>query len=159
MAANCPSCGAPAKGRLCEYCGRLLVVVTKVEEEFELVNLFHDLVMARDKRGQQLMLRNGFLPQSDTALVEAGLRCLPLIDADQINPEPTRSAYLRLKGIVAKLRVRNSAAARQALPELEKAVETYRRDDAKAVVQGLLLILGLVLLAVGVGWLVWRFRG
>ena len=78
------------------------------------------------------MLLNGFLPDHPAVLVEAGMRCVPLIDMGNTAAGEVEAAAKRLRAIVIKLRLlAQNKQAEKAVAELEAILDEYKKADQK----------------------------
>lgn len=112
------------------------------KDDLDALNQYHQTVASKDTEGQASLLRNGFLPESAEALVEAGIRCVPLIESGV--PELSEAAVDRLTAVQIKLRMLpETAAVRGALEEFEARIQAQRREDSNAFKYGCAAILGL----------------
>jgi len=112
-------------------------------EERERLESYHRDLSARDLPGQVSALRNGFLPDEPSVLIEAGIRCIPLIEADRT--ELVDAGLDRLKAIVFKLKMgRDTAEIRAALDRLEPVLDQKKKEDDANARYGLLAIGGLL---------------
>ncbi len=146
---NCPQCGAPLTRALCEYCGTLGVPQPNPEEQKQALEVFHGLLVSKDVAGQVSLLKNGFLPDDRDMLVEAGLRCVPLIGHDSTG-DAEEAAVARLRAIIAKLSLRTGdGLAQQASANFEKELERYRTITIRNMAVGVLLIAVPVCLVLG----------
>lgn len=154
---TCPQCGAPLKQALCEYCGTLGLPHPNLEEQKQALEVFHGLLAARDEKGQLALLKNGFLPDDREVLIEAGLRCLPLIGHDSTG-DLEEAAIARLRAVIAKLSLlAGDSLARQAVLNFEKEMGRYKKVTYRNMLLGLLLIivplcLAVCVVAAGVYW-------
>lgn len=158
---NCLQCGAPLTRALCEYCGTLGVPQPNPEEQKQALEVFHGLLASKDVPGQVALLKNGFLPDDRDALLEAGLRCVPLIGHDSTG-DVEEAAVARLRAVIAKLNLRtDDAQARQAAANFTQELDRYRSITIRNLVVGVLLIavpVCLVLGLVGAGLYWWLGR-
>jgi hypothetical protein len=115
-------------------------------EELKQLNEFHEKLAALEPAAQASLLRNGFLPDSPDVLVEAGVRCLPLIESGDTHI--TDGAVDRLEAIVFKLRHgAESGGVRKMINELEAVLQKRRVQDRSDMRLGFGIILGLTLAA------------
>jgi hypothetical protein len=90
------------------------------------------------------LLKNGFLPDDKRVLIEAGLRCMPLISPEG-DRKVTVAAAGRLKAITSKLRLMpTDADVYHALAEFDAKLKEHERRET----QHLLIGLGMVVIAV-----------
>lgn len=120
-----------------------------VRDELDALNQYHQTVATRDVEGQASLLRNGFLPESPEALVEAGIRCLPLLESGVT--DLTAAAGDRLAAIQVKLELLpQTAPVTRALEQFKARVEGQKREDDKAAWYGCAAILALAAIIGGV---------
>lgn len=147
---TCPQCGAPLKHALCEYCGTLGLPRPNVDEQKQALEIFHGLLAAKNEKEQLALLKNGFLPDDRDVLIEAGLRCVPLIGHDSTG-DIEEAAIARLRAVVAKLNLLPSdSLARQAARSLEQEMGRYKKLTYRNLVIGLLIFVVPVCLVVGI---------
>ncbi len=161
LPATCPQCGAPLKRALCEYCGTLGLPHPSLDEQKQALEVFHGLLAARDEKGQLALLKNGFLPDDRDVLIEAGLRCVPLIGHDSTG-DIEEAAIARLRAVIAKLNLLpGDSAARQAAKNFEQEMGRYKQVSSRNLAFGLLIVAVPVCLAAGlvVAALYWWIGG
>ena len=153
---KCRSCGVAIGGKLsvCEYCGVLLINIDTIENEEKALDELHALLLKSNLTSQKKLLRNGFLPDIQEVLIEAGLRCIPLIVNEDIEDEPRNSAVYRLDAIRTKLKIKGSSDdAKRAQAEFKKVIKKNKKSDLINQVIGLVFILGIL---GGIGYLIYR---
>ncbi len=146
----CSTCGGANRTNqsVCEYCGTLLIETDSVEEEIHALNELHNSLINADNKIQKKLLRNGFLPQNEKSLIEAGFKCIALMDVDDSSGEPSTSALMRLKAIKVKLKITaNSKEAKSAISEFKNVISGYEKKSARNTVFGFILI-GAVIAAI-----------
>ena len=95
-------------------------------------------------------LRNGYLPDHPRILIEAGLRCLPLINSDQCSSEPSLGAVDRLKALVIKMAVlHETPEVLKARQEFEERLASFERESARNMRLGCWAIAALTAVLVG----------
>jgi hypothetical protein len=130
--------------------------MTEPLDEMDRLEAFHSELAQKDMDHQANALRNGFLPGDEKALMEAGIRCIPLIEDEK--PAIVEAAVDRLKAVVFKLRLApESIETRRVLERFEEILEKKKRDDAANTRYGLLAIGGLVLVIIATLLLVIRW--
>lgn len=94
---DCRGCGAPAVGIVRAYCGRSLIRTPGAEQELAVLHDYHLLLSQR--RGEELsaLLQHGFMPRTEPALIEAGLRCLAALDPGATKACPTHRKMPRIE--------------------------------------------------------------
>jgi len=116
--------------------------MTDPDGELKELEAYHGKLALLERAAQVGLLRSGYLPASPDLLVEAGIRCVPLLECG--DPEVAEAAYDRLEGVLLKLRLSPPApATRKAVEELEQRLVQHRQQEARDTKLGLALILGL----------------
>lgn len=157
---TCPRCGTEVNRALCHACGVLAVEAVDLDAEMAALEEFHGVLARAPAEVQVTLLRNGFLPDRPHALVEAGLRLIPLIDADRYPAEPTESAVQRMRAVASKCRLMlQNPQAQKAAEEFEAILNRHDAGTASDQRAGcwLIGILGFILLA-AVGILAYWLR-
>jgi uncharacterized Zn finger protein (UPF0148 family) len=103
---NCPHCGAVFTGLICDYCGALAGMTSTPEEQRKALEELHNLIARSPRERQVALLKNGYLPDDTAALIDAGLKCVSLMDDDEVRADRTDAAARRLDAVVIKLRLR-----------------------------------------------------
>ncbi len=101
---QCPYCGAPADGPLCEYCGAQVAPDLDFEQQKQALESYHHVLATGDESRRVKLLEHGFLPDDKRILIEAGLRCLSLI-GDNGERKVRLATVGRLKAVTSQLRV------------------------------------------------------
>ena len=145
---NCNSCGANTSGLICEFCGAL--TVESVEDEHEALDEFHRLLHQADEERRGELLKSGFLPRHASSLIEAGFRCMPLLDEDETLSSVSTAALVRLDTVEAKLRAlaEQTPEVRRALHEFHQKKVRFRRADRNLTISVLAffaIVIGCVL--------------
>jgi hypothetical protein len=145
---NCPQCGAPLKRVLCEYCGTLGLAHPLIDEQRQALEVFHGLLATKDQKTQINLLKNGFLPDDRDVLIEAGLRCVALLGNDETG-DLEEAVVGRLRAVSAKLHLRpTDETTQKALASFDGELKRFKRNDRNAVLLGLSMLVGIVLLCV-----------
>lgn len=111
-----------------------------IENEIQKLNEFHADLATHDPAVQASMLRNGFLPDSTEALVEAGIRCIPLIESGRVDIED--GATDRLEAIVFKLKIiPDTSSVRKVMERFEAMLEARKKKAHSDMKYGLAAIL------------------
>ena len=151
----CQQCGASVKGYICEYCGSLAQLSLDRTAEKEALNELHNIIVAQTEPEMKVkLLRHSFLPDVPDVLIEAGMRCLPVIDTSDTADAVVTAAVHRLQAIMAKLRLlgdngQTAVALREFEAVLTKFHESDRRLNQSIIIAGMVL---LVLVVVGCIW-------
>lgn len=153
MSVSCSNCGASQSGNVCEYCGTLLTSLESLDAERKALARLHECISEADTDRQKRLLRNGFLPTYPEVLVDAGLRCVPLVNEAEIANEPRESAILRLRMIVAKLTLlQHTPEIDRAIAQFEESLDRFAASEKTYTIVGAVLIAGLVVIVVGAAW-------
>jgi hypothetical protein len=116
-----------------------------IENEIQKLNEYHAQLAAHDPTTQASMLRNGFLPDSMEALVEAGIRCIPLMESGRV--EIADGAGDRLEAIIFKLKLNpDTSSVRKVLEKFEGLVQERKKKASSDMKFGLAAILGLTVI-------------
>ena len=122
--------------------------MTGPDTEREQLETYHRQLALQQESGQVGMLRSGYLPTSPELLVEAGIRCVPLLESGDV--DLAGAAYDRLEAILLKLRLSPAApATRKAVEELEARLKEHHRQEARDTKFGVALLLVLAALIAG----------
>jgi len=73
----------PGSWAVCKYCGVATGSLADMNIETKALDEYHNILLTKDKDTRIDMLAHGFLPKSAKGLIEAGVRCIPLINIDQ----------------------------------------------------------------------------
>jgi hypothetical protein len=127
------------------------------ERELELAQLdeYHARVGQAAPAEQVNLLLSGFMPEDDEALIQAGIRCLPLIESDRF--EVSDAAARRLAALMLQLKLApDRPDVRRVLGQFDKAVADHRRKEAGNLRFGFALLAALALAAAGViAWIIY----
>ncbi len=129
---RCRSCGAAVKNLICEYCGSPTAGTFDLATQKEALDEYHYILQSQSEEVQIKMLRNGFLPDAEDLLIDAGVRCIPLIELDSTAEEVPRAALWRLKAITTKLKLMApTARSEQAVKEFETLINDFDKADRR----------------------------
>ena len=146
---SCPSCGAPCSGYVCPFCGMAVAATTDVDSQLQAVEELHDLISGAAHKKKVGLLKNGFLPDHARALIEAGLKCIPHINPNDIDQSVTGAAVYRIKAISAKLKLLPAdEETGKAIAEFESIVRDYRFRSKWDGFIGAIAVLGVAALVV-----------
>lgn len=161
MASSCDRCGAEIAGLVCRACGARLGKASDVEAERKALDELHLHLSGAEPTAQHKLLATGFIPDHAPNLVEAGLRCVALLDSHDTTSPTSKGAVGRLSAIVAKLRiVGETPETTRALQEFAARVDDWKGRDRRLdriVGGGCLLVLAA--LVAGAIWLARRIWG
>jgi hypothetical protein len=116
-----------------------------IDGEIQKLNEYHVQLAVNDPVAQASMLRNGFLPDSAEALVEAGIRCIPLIESGHV--EIADGAGDRLEAIIFKLKlIPDTSSVRKVLEKFDALVHERKKKATSDMKYGFAVILGLVVI-------------
>lgn len=150
----CKYCGAQNKSNtICIYCGSLLKSVDSVRDELAAINELHLHVADGDDSTQKRILLNGYIPSTEDALIEAGVRCIPLISLRDPYSEQSKSAMQRLSAISTRLRImETNDRITRTLHEFESILSRWEKVDSSNAFWGFTMI-GVFI--TGIGVLIW----
>jgi hypothetical protein len=146
---TCPACGDVVTGRVCPTCNARIAPPGADPGEFRSLEEFHGDVARRSKEEQATLLRNGFLPDDLDVLIEAGLRCIALLDPDSWSSEPCKAARQRLEAIAAKLSMtRKDPRASAAADDFRRRLRQGEAADRRSCLFGLFILAVLLAAAI-----------
>lgn len=142
---SCVTCGARISGLVCEFCGSLSVTDADIATAKRALDELHALVHRADKKKQSNLLKTGFIPRDKTLLIDAGVRCLPLLDESDTTSDVSLAALGRLEAIMTKLRLLPPGEEIQrAFAEFEPKIRRFRKADRLISVVAVMLVLAVV---------------
>jgi hypothetical protein len=150
----CPRCGASTTMTICEHCGSLAGEAPDRSSERAALDQLHGLVSSKPPEGRADVLAHGFLPTDPEILIDAGLRCIPLLGSAEVG----EAAAQRLEVVIAKLRIHEPTPTMgRAVETLEGKLEKHRVGEKRFQRAGCLAFVLLGILAVwgGVQIVVW----
>ncbi len=155
---TCRSCGGVASGLVCAYCGALQGQISHADDEQRAVEEFHAILARTTGADARLrLLQSGFVPTHPAPLIDAALRCVPLLDNTMTADSPVASAtYARLQILAAKLRViATTPEVKRALAELAPHLAKQRNAQLWAGFTNVVIGLGIALVfgCAGIIWL------
>ncbi|MDQ7797607.1 MAG: hypothetical protein RDU76_01515 [Candidatus Edwardsbacteria bacterium] len=140
---NCPHCGAAFTGLICDFCGALVGMTDTVERQRQALDELHRLIVNSPWEKQLLLIKNGYLPDDANLLMDAGLKCISLINDAEVRSGRSDAACGRLEAVITKLQLRPRDQ------EISKALQLFReRLDKSARSKARDTRLGLGLFAV-----------
>ncbi|HAD82147.1 MAG: hypothetical protein A2509_00935 [Candidatus Edwardsbacteria bacterium RIFOXYD12_FULL_50_11] len=140
---NCPHCGAAFTGLICDFCGALVGMTDTVERQRQALDELHRLIVNSPWEKQLLLIKNGYLPDDANLLMDAGLKCISLINDAEVRSGRSDAAQGRLEAVITKLQLRPRDQ------EISKALQLFReRLDKSARSKARDTRLGLGLFAV-----------
>jgi hypothetical protein len=150
MKDNCDACGAPARGLICEHCGKPTAHLESAADENRALDEFHKYLQElnlQDKRNW--LLSSGFIPDTKQVLIEAGIYCVPLLK----NMEIYDAAAARLEAVILKLKLMETdEQARRAVEDFQAQIEKYRAKKRSDDILGVGCLLLLLAAMVAFGW-------
>ena len=150
---SCNRCGAQLNGLVCEYCGSLARLHMNRDEERDALAEYHNILLNMEPKAQINLLQNGFIPDATDVLIEAGIRCIPLIDIKQTADDTVEAAYRRLQAIMIKLRLLPAnAEITQALKEFERVTKAYQTSDRQLSI--VLTVIAVIMVVICIGFAV-----
>ena len=152
MSLHCINCNAPLNGSVCDYCGRQVREITKVDEENEQLAAYHKQLKEKEDGDLGELLTHGFMPKTPEALLAAGLDMLPLIKTDDLSYDDTKAAVGRLSAITTRLKLEESTETiEKAIGEFEGIIAAYEREDRNLGIACGVILLGLVIAGIWAG--------
>lgn len=150
----CANCGASVPGLICDYCGTLNQTALDYATEREALNEFHNILQKQSEPIQVKMLTNGFLPDHPTALIEAGMRVIPLVNLNRPADKVAVAAVARLRGVLAKTRLLPADSQRDsALAQFEKTLAEHQEADRRLGRAVIIVAIILLFVCLGLVWL------
>ena len=136
----CPSCTTKsenlAQGQACEHCGAAPIYDSLPDPERQALHKLHEQIGDAPKGEKIRLLANSFLPDRPRNLIEAGLYCIPLLEAGN-TVGVHDAAAARLRAIISKMNITGAdTASSTALIEFEQALsahETARQRDNRTI--------------------------
>ena len=154
MKDNCDFCGAPARGLICEHCGKPTAHLESAVDENRALDEYHKYLHELKPQDQRnWLLSSGFIPDNRQVLIEAGIYCVPLLK----NMAIYDAAAARLEAIILKLKmVENDEQARRAVEDFHAEIEKYKAQKRSDNILGAGCLLFILAAIVALGWwLVW----
>ncbi len=140
---KCPHCGGAYAGLICDYCGALVGKTDTVEQQRRALDELHRLIVNSPWEKQLLLIKSGYLPDDANLLIDAGLKCISLINDAEVRSGRSDAAQGRLEAVITKLQLRPRDQ------ETSKALQLFReRLDKSARAKAHDTRLGLGLFAV-----------
>lgn len=128
----CGTCGAIRPGLVCAYCGAREGDGAAQRDELAAVEELHRRLATEPKEAAIHLVKMAFLPHEPTALLEAGLRLVPMLGDANTQDALANAAMERLDAVLIKLRVAApDEQVRRALPELEARLARHRSSVAR----------------------------
>lgn len=152
-ATKCNGCGATSTGFVCGYCGLRLEARA---DEADALREYQALLQSATDQERATLLTQGFLPDGEESLVNAGVSTLPFLNDDLHDDATAQAAARRLDTIIAKLSiVGGTQQAEKALLEFRSRLQSFRDHRAKQTFVGctLLCIVAMTIGALAV-WLI-----
>jgi hypothetical protein len=145
----CPKCEVPVEGDACALCGS--PVQDLDAQKRAVIDLHNKVLSSKDDDEKSALLRNAPIPDDPEVLIDAGLRCVPLMESF----EPGDSASARLQAIVVKLKLfPEDERIAKAIAEFEKHIRAQGRANLKVGIGCAVLIASI--LGVGI-WLLIKY--
>jgi|GEM_PF-770796 len=140
---KCPHCGASYTGLICDFCGTLVGMTDTVERQRQALDELHQLIVNSPWEKQILLIKNGYLPYDANLLIDAGLKCISLINDAEVRSGRSDAAQGRLEAVITKLQLRPGDQ------EISKALQLFReRLNKSAQVKAKDTRLGLAFIAI-----------
>lgn len=130
---------------ICQYCGAMAVLSDDAKVEKAGLEEFCKLLQSRDAPAQVKLLETGFIPSLPPVLIEAGVRCVPMIRVGHADAV-ANSALRRLDTVILKLKLLEpNPEIRRALAEFEAVIKEFKAQEANDTFWGLTVFGGLAL--------------
>jgi hypothetical protein len=138
----------------CGYCGAYIALTNSIKEEKDALIELHNLILSAPLEKRVEIIRNGFLPDHVSVLIDAGMRIAQRIDTSDATDELNLAAIGRLEAIMLKLRFsENSHEVRLALKEFGRKLGRQKRyNDFLNFLSGSVI----VALLAGIGYGIFR---
>lgn len=153
---NCHKCGASIDALVCRYCGTIRESTVDAKKQRLAIEELHNHVSNEiDDEKKNTLLRNGYLPDDSSVLIEAGLKCVPLTDYQGVSALVAQASAQRLEAIIVKLRLApETKEITKAIQELDGVVRKYREEDRKSTFLGcsMFAVIGIFILVVVGYW-------
>ena len=121
------------------------------------VDHFHDLLLSAGTPERKAeLLRNHRVPKETNLLIDAGLRCIPLLSDPSIDDEPGKSAHARMELIMSQLRRKESTIeVIHAIDDMESAIAREQKRSQNDVIFGCVFVLSVIAVLAAIAW--WVF--
>jgi hypothetical protein len=154
---NCPHCGAAFTGLICDYCGALAGMTSTVAEQRQALEELHQLITKSPRERQVLLIKNGYLPDETAPLMDAGLKCISLMDDNEVKADRSDAAARRLEAVIAKLRLRpKDDEITKALQLFKERLDRNTRNKNRDTAIGLAVFGGLAIAIIILVWYLFR---
>jgi hypothetical protein len=123
------------------------------EHQKEALESFHRLLASAQEARRVNLLNNGFIPADKRVMIDAGLRCMPLIDeSSNRRMSVAAAARLRALGTRLKLQAGDELDTLRALKEFDLKLKQHDRIERRNLFMGgAMVLIGLAILS----WLLW----
>lgn len=126
------------------------------DQEMARLEEYHKDLSAKDAAALAGGLRNGYLPDDFGALIEAGVRCIPLIEDER--SEVVNAAIDRLQAVIFKLKLNaETPEVRRALERFQQVIDQQKKQGNKDALYGFLVIGGLLVILGGIAVVIVKF--
>ena len=154
---TCPHCGAAFTGLICDFCGALAGMTSTVAEQRKALEELHQLIVKCPRERQVMLIKNGYLPDESGPLIDAGLKCISLMDDDEVKPDRSDAAARRLEAVIVKLRLRPpDQEVSRALVLFKERLDRNTRHKNRDIALGLSIFAGLGLAVIFLIWFIFR---
>ena len=142
---------------VCSYCGAGLVPFGDENAEMSALEQYHKHIETATPSGEQCsrLITGGFVPSGLKPLIEAGHRCLPMLEPASVGDCKDQWA-VRLGVISTRLKVLGGEEAGRAVAEFDARIKAWKDQSDSDTRNGLGCIAILLAMIVGIGW--WIFR-
>ena len=146
---TCESCGGRSVGLVCPYCGLLKQNSTSFAEQEKALQELHTIIRQAAEKDRAEIIRNGFIPDHKSLLVDAGLMMVTTLNVGSVAHRVDEAAAGRLKAVLMKLRLLQEDTTAE-VAELEQELARFEKQSKDDLTLGLTLFggCGLVLLII-----------
>jgi len=153
--AKCSHCGAALDGLVCKYCGAASALMDNMDKEKRALEEYHGLFVSHDNKMLVKLLKNGFMPDHGKLLIDAGLRCVSMLDDSGIDYKVSDAAALRLDAIVMKLKLKvPDRETEKAIEMFSEKVKEHKASGDRDAIYGLTAIAAIIIItALALWWI------
>lgn len=157
---SCSRCGAPGAGFICAYCGAALHEPGDEGSELAALDEYHKLIDSASGNVEQCsrLITQGYVPVGAKALIEAGMRCLPRMDASQSTDGCHEQWLARLEAISIRLRLTGGEQGAKAAAEFEAKTKAWHAKNASDFRHGCGFLSALMLALIYLAWHLYNRR-
>jgi hypothetical protein len=155
--AKCDHCGAVLDGSVCKYCGSGVASTEALDRERRALDEFHAKLMSLGKKEQINLLKHGFMPDQTIVLIDAGLRCVAMLDDSAVDVSVPDAAAGRLEAIIMKLKLKPpDYEIEKAIARFSERLKDYKAQGNRNAIYGLTAIAVLTAIIAAAIWYILR---